>query len=67
MTMKRLIARALRRLGWLRYDLLAYPVAQHPGKRRAARRAVGSHRHRRQEVGLHELPRRLWRTDIAFP
>ena len=32
MTMKRLIARALRRLGWLRYDLLAYPVAQHPGK-----------------------------------
>ena len=32
MTMKRLIARALRRLGWLRYDLLVSPAAQHPGK-----------------------------------
>lgn len=30
--MMRLIARALRRLGWLRYDLLVSPVAQHPGK-----------------------------------
>lgn len=31
--MKRLVARALRRLGWLRCDLLACPVAQHPGKK----------------------------------
>jgi hypothetical protein len=30
--MKRLIARALRRIGWLHYDLLVSPVAQHPGK-----------------------------------
>jgi hypothetical protein len=32
MTMKRLIACALRRLGWLRYDLLVSPVSLHPGK-----------------------------------
>ena len=30
--MKRLIARTLRRLGWLRYDLLASPVPEHPGR-----------------------------------
>ena len=30
--MKRLIARALRRFGWLHYDLLVSPVTQHPGK-----------------------------------
>lgn len=32
MTMRRLIVRALRRLGWLRYDLLVSLVSQHPGK-----------------------------------
>lgn len=30
--MRRLIARTLRRLGWLHYDLLVRPVTQHPGK-----------------------------------
>lgn len=33
---------------------------------RAAGRAVAGHRLRRQEVGLHELSRRLWGADIAF-
>lgn len=29
--MKRLIAQVLRRLGWMHYDLLVLPIAQHPG------------------------------------